>query len=124
MATLNAVAGALQVRVSELLEQPRLGEIRVVRGAPAAGLRVIDAFRADGPFEVSQLALQARESRMFEPGAAGARQEVFVLQGNVVAGPLERITELTAGDYASFPADLARVYEAGRSRARVLVLAH
>jgi len=32
------------------------------------------------------------------------------------------VTELGAGDYASFPADVPHVYESGRHPARALVL--
>lgn len=124
VATLTALAGALQVRVSELLDHPQLGEIRVARATPANGIRAIDAFASDGPVEVAELALGAREARTLEPRGAGAREEVFVLQGTVVAGPLERITELAAGDYASFPADVERIYEAGRNRVRALLMTH
>jgi quercetin dioxygenase-like cupin family protein len=47
---------------------------------------------------------------------------VLVLEGRLIAGPVERITELTAGDYASFPTDVPHVYEAGRQAARALLL--
>ena len=36
--------------------------------------------------------------------------------------PLARITELTVGDYVSFPTDVPHVYEAGRQPARALLL--
>jgi quercetin dioxygenase-like cupin family protein len=47
---------------------------------------------------------------------------VFVLQGKLITGPVELPTELDAGDYASFPADIPHLYEAGRSATRALVI--
>ena len=45
-------------------------------------------------------------------------------QGKLIAGPVERITELGPGDYASFPTDVPHMYEAGQSAARALLLEH
>jgi hypothetical protein len=49
---------------------------------------------------------------------------VYVLEGRLIAGPVERVTELTSGDYASFPVDVPHVYETGRTPARALVLTY
>lgn len=117
--TLSAVAAVLQVPVAELLGEPELGEIRVVRAQEADGVeRSISA----APFEVRELSLPPRHSHESEPGPAGSREELFVVEGKLIAGPPERITELARGDYASFPADVARVYETGRQGARALVV--
>jgi transcriptional regulator with XRE-family HTH domain len=114
--TLAAVAGALRVPVAELLEQPELGEIRVVRARPADGPeRAI----SDG---VRELVLGPNQRHESPPGATGAREDLFVAEGRVVAGPVERITELAQGDYASFPADVARVYETSREGARLVAI--
>src|SRR3954451_12628756 len=57
--TLNLLASALRVRIGELLEEPPLGEVRVVRaGRRAAGSerfsrREVDAFAVDGTLAVS-----------------------------------------------------------------------
>jgi uncharacterized cupin superfamily protein len=52
----------------------------------------------------------------------GARAGVYVLDGTLIAGPVERSTELGKGDYLAFPADVAHVMETGRRAARALVL--
>ena len=57
-----------------------------------------------------------------EPGPAGSRAGVYVLEGKLIAGPVERVTELSTGDYASFPVDVPYLFEAGRTAARALVL--
>lgn len=125
--TLTLLAGALRVRLGELVEEPPPGEIRVLRareqrdGSPA---RTIGAFEADGSVELRDIVLPARETHAVPARAPGARDELLVLQGTIIAGPVERPTELSAGDYASFPADVERHYEAGRRGARALLLTH
>src|SRR3954452_7488758 len=110
--TLAAVAEALRVPVAELLAQPDLGEIQIVPARPVEGPeRAI----SDGAREIVLAPNHRHES---PPRAKGSREELFVAHGRLVAGPVERITELAQGDYASFPADVARVYETGRQGAR------
>ncbi|HEY1509451.1 MAG TPA: XRE family transcriptional regulator [Solirubrobacteraceae bacterium] len=127
--TLAALVGALRVSIAELLEQLPLGEVRIVRGARAQlrerdGIpqRLIDELADGGPVAVSEISLAARQARELEPRAAGSRAHMFVLAGRLIAGPVERITELTVGDYVSFPTDVPHAYEAGRQPARALLL--
>ena len=56
------------------------------------------------------------------PEASGTRAHVYVAHGRVLGGPVERVTELTPGDYASFPIDIPYVFETGRQAARILLL--
>ncbi len=127
--TLAGLAGALRVPISELLEEPALGEIRVVRAAGAQtserdGLpqRAIDELAGRAAVRIAELSLPAREARELDARAEGARAHVYMLEGKLVAGPVERISELSAGDYASFPADVPHLFEAGRLAARALLL--
>jgi transcriptional regulator with XRE-family HTH domain len=119
VATLGAVAGALGVPVADLLAEPELGEIRVARARPGEG---VERAFAGAPFGALELSLPARHTHEAEPGAPGSREELFVVEGKLIAGPPERITELARGDYASFPADVARVYETRAQAARAVVL--
>ena len=115
--TLAALAAALRVSLSELLEEPPLGEVRVVRAGAARshrGGRHCPLRARVGPAEVEEP----------EPGPAGSRAGVYVLEGKLIAGPVERVTELAPGDYASFPVDVPHLYETGRTRARALVLTY
>jgi quercetin dioxygenase-like cupin family protein len=57
-------------------------------------------------------------------GARGNRAGVYVLEGKLIAGPVERVTELGTGDYASFPVDVPHLYETERHRARALVFTY
>jgi len=127
--TLASLAAALRVSVVELLEELPLGEVRIVRAADGRsgqrdGLprRLLDAIAPGGGLELAEIALDAHELQEVEPRAEGARASVYVLEGKLIAGPVERITELGAGDYISFPVDVAHVYEAGHHLTRALVL--
>jgi transcriptional regulator with XRE-family HTH domain len=129
--TLAALAGALRIPVVELLEEAPLGEMRVVRAAGGANeqgdgipRRLLDAIELAGAVEVVEIALRARQMQENDARADGSRVHVYVLQGKLIAGPVERITELGPGDYASFPTDVPHMYEAGQSAARALLLEH
>jgi transcriptional regulator with XRE-family HTH domain len=128
--TLAGLADALRVPLSELLEELPLGEVRVVRASQSrlesrdgVSRRGLDTL-ADGAVEVAELAWEARRLEEPEPRPAGSRAHVYVLQGILIAGPIERVTELGAGDYATFPIDVPHVYETRRSAARALVVTH
>lgn len=128
--TLSLVAAALAVPLASLVEEPPFGEVRVVRGARAPGRpaaprrRVVDAFEVADRLEVVEVDLPARHAEELAAGPAGCREELYVLRGTIIAGPVERISELTAGDYASFPADVPRHLETRRAAARALLLRH
>ena len=127
--TLATLAGAMRVSIGELLEEITLGDLRVVRASEhpttvrdGIGRRPLDGLAPSGSIDVSELELPARCLREEQPMARGSRVHVYVIEGKVIAGPVERVTELGAGDYASFPADVPHLYETGRERARVLLL--
>jgi transcriptional regulator with XRE-family HTH domain len=127
--TLTALAGALQVSIAELLQEAELGEIRIVRaGRPErrsptkACARPLEAIGLNGTIDLFELTLPARNVHRVPPQASGSRSHVLVLQGKLIAGPAERISELATGDYASFPADVPHLYEAIRGPVRALVL--
>ncbi|HST56701.1 MAG TPA: helix-turn-helix domain-containing protein [Solirubrobacteraceae bacterium] len=127
--TLASLASALGVPIAELIEPAPLGEMRIVRASEAVALpadevgrRVLDAVSLEGNVELFELALPARRVQEVAAHADGSRCQVLVLEGTLIAGPVERISELAVGDYTSFPADVPHVYEAGRAPVRALVL--
>jgi transcriptional regulator with XRE-family HTH domain len=129
--TLATLASALAVSVTELLDEQPLGEIHVKRAAGARfgtrdglDLRPLEDLALGRNVEVAELAIGARELREVAPKPAGTRTSAYVLAGALVAGPVERSTELGAGDYISFPADVPHVYTAGRQAARALLVTH
>jgi transcriptional regulator with XRE-family HTH domain len=122
--TLASLAAALRVSLGELLEEPPLGEIRVARaGHDGAAPRELDRLDEAG-VEVSEQAWGPRQRDERDPAPAGTRAGVYVLEGKLIAGPVERVTELTAGDYASCPIDVPHVYETERSGARALIITY
>jgi transcriptional regulator with XRE-family HTH domain len=115
--TLAALASALRVSLGELLEEPPLGEVRVVRAGRLDQLEepgVALAERAWEPHQVEEP----------EPAVAGTRVGLYVLEGKLIAGPVERATELAKGDYASFQIDVPHLFETERAGARALVLTY
>jgi transcriptional regulator with XRE-family HTH domain len=128
--TLAALAHALHVQIAELLEAPASGEMRVVRAhreraaADRVRTRMLEAIALDGDAEVFELALPTGKTHEAAALASGSRTLLFVLQGKLIAGPVERISELARGDYASFPADVPHSYEAVQAPARALVIAY
>lgn len=127
--TLASLAAVLRVSIAELLEELPLGEVRVVRrartrvsqleGIPQRG---IDELVVDGALRLAEIAIPAREARELDAKPVGSRAHVFMLEGKLIAGPVERITELAGGDYASFPTDVPHLYEAGATPTRALLL--
>jgi transcriptional regulator with XRE-family HTH domain len=126
--TLAGLIAALRVSFAELLEAPPLAEIRVVRSREPRATRdgtprrLLDAISADGSCAIFELILSARRIYEAEAGPSGARAYLYVLAGRLIAGPVERPTELESGDYASFPADVAQIFETTRDPARALLL--
>lgn len=124
--TLSALSEALRVSLAELLEELPLGEIRVVRAARSRfesgegyARREIDQIEK---LAISEISLRAGEAHEAGARGTGSRAHVFVLQGKLIAGPVERVTELCAGDYSSFPSDVPCLFEARGHHARALVL--
>jgi transcriptional regulator with XRE-family HTH domain len=127
--TLVALASTLQVSIPELLQEAELGEIRILRASrPDEGssdqvrMRSLENVELNGRGHLFELTLPARHVRKASPRANGSRSQVLVLKGKLIAGPEDRISELAAGDYASFPSDVPHLYEAIRGPAHLLVL--
>jgi transcriptional regulator with XRE-family HTH domain len=127
--TLASLSAALRVSFVELLEEAPLAELRIVRASQGrfelrdgVPQRLLDAIGAGGNLELAEIILAARETREVGARGGGSRAHVYVLQGRLIVGPVERISELAPGDYVSFPVDVPHVYEAGRHPARALVL--
>jgi transcriptional regulator with XRE-family HTH domain len=118
--TLAGLAEALRVSLGELLEEPPLDEVRIVR---RGGQGVLDRSDDHG-IELSERTWSARQVEEPDSGPAGARSGVYVLEGKLIAGPVEQMTELSPGDYASFPVDVPHVYETERASARALVITY
>ena len=127
--TLAGLAAALRVSLVDLLEDLALPDVRVVRASaatppPRNGMprRLIDEIAGQAPVEVSELRLPAGQNLEGGLGPRGSRVHLYVLEGKMIAGPVEQSTELAPGDYAAFPADVPHGYETLRWPARALLL--
>jgi transcriptional regulator with XRE-family HTH domain len=122
--TLAALAAALGVPVVDLLAVPEPAPVTVVRAG--RGERVGDAIervgRLGGGGEVRRATFEAGALVEAPPLAAGARKHLVVTRGTLVAGPAERISELAAGDYAAFPADVPHVFRTARRGAEAVLV--
>jgi transcriptional regulator with XRE-family HTH domain len=129
VSTLAALGSALRVSLSELLDESVLGEVRVVRRTQSPFLtrdgleqRLLGASPVMASTEVSEIAMAPRQIRELPGRAPGSRAGVYVLGGLLLAGPVERITELGEGDCMTFPADAAYSLSTGGKAARALIL--
>jgi transcriptional regulator with XRE-family HTH domain len=127
--TLARLTDALRISLSELLEEPPLGDIQILRadqGVPTTrdGLPrvVLQDILGDTGIEVAKLTLDAGEAHEASVRPAGARAHLYIHSGRMIAGPVDRYTELSSGDYAAFPADVPQLYEAIRQPARALLV--
>jgi transcriptional regulator with XRE-family HTH domain len=124
--TLASLATALGVPITALLDGGGAPELTVVRAGqtrPDGAWRKVTRLAAAGDGELSELSLPPRHDEEVAARAPGTRVHVLVVEGQLVTGPAERITELGAGDYAGFAADRPWVLRTGRARARAVVLA-
>jgi transcriptional regulator with XRE-family HTH domain len=121
--TLAALAGALDVPVVDLLAVPPAPPVTIVRagGGEPAGDRLERVGRLAAG-EVRRALLPARTE--LEPAVEGAlaRLHLVVTRGTLVAGPVERISELSPGDYASFPADAPYLLRTGARAAEAVLV--
>jgi transcriptional regulator with XRE-family HTH domain len=123
--TLAALAAGLGVPVTALLDAGDPAEMTVVRVAttPRTGAwRSIHRLALEGECELAELDVPPRHDEELAPRARGTRLHVLVVEGTLIAGPSERVSELGRGDYAGFAADRPHVLRTGRGRARAVVV--
>lgn len=126
--TLWTLADTLGVSLGNLLDGD--GEqLRVVRAgegtwAGGSGLsgRLIDRLLRKNAVDVFEVEFAEGERREASAHVLGTVEHMFVISGNLLAGPADGAVELGAGDYISFAADEMHVYEAVNGGARVLLL--
>lgn len=121
--TLATLAAALEVDLTALLEPAPADELTLVRAAdgsaPEDGLARLAGV---GAGEIHRAAFKPRSTVAARPRPAGTRAHVVVTRGTLVTGPAERIVELGAGDYLSFPADRPYEFSTAKGGAEALVI--
>lgn len=111
--TLYALANALGVPLAELIAEssgPKL--VRHGEGIHVAG-EAVEAWLLDRTqtAEIYDFTLTTSKAQHSAPHPRGTREHLHVHTGRIRVGPAESPLELGPGDYASFPADVAHVYE-------------
>jgi transcriptional regulator with XRE-family HTH domain len=125
--TLYALADALGVGLSELLEPPPAGAhvVRAGEGAHVEGA-ALDAWLLDRRpgCEIYAIAFHPGAARRAQPHPFGAEEHLHVLAGRVRVGPQDAPVELGPGDYARYSGAVPHLYEAlgGEPAAGTLVI--
>lgn len=128
--TLWAIATALEVPFGQLLE-PQLPAIRIIRAND--GMRIdtedesVNAYlllsrSRRGTFELFKLELQPGARRVAKAHQQGITEHIVLLQGKMLAGPINEPVALSIGDFLSFPADCQHLYENKKGGAKAIVL--
>jgi len=124
--TLAALAGALGVPVVDLLELSEPAPVTVVRAGRGErlgdGVERVGRVAGSGGGEIRRATFAPHALVEAGPLAGGARVHLVVTRGTLVAGPAERISELGAGDYAAFPADVPHVFRTARHAAEAVLV--
>ncbi|WP_405093177.1 helix-turn-helix domain-containing protein [Micromonospora sp. NBC_01392] len=119
--SLGAIADALQLTVRRLLTEWGT-PVFVQRGAaagwenvdPAWAVRAMDQVYGSGYVRTMILRLrhsQKEHRRSFEAGTPGTLHHLYVIEGEVRAGPLKDLVVLAEGDFARFPGDAGHQVE-------------
>lgn len=127
--TLSAIADALSSTIADLVVSPDAPPMHVVRREQ--GLSVTDSAMAgrlvnvlrEGAVvsELHDLTCPARQHETSATHGDGAWEQLYVLAGTLVAGPIGHEASLQAGDYAAFAADRPHGYRALDDDARFLL---
>lgn len=131
--TLWALAMALDVPVSKLIAQPRtqVQLIRASEGVATASAQanyvatLLSASPSSAQRDVYRLNVQPGEPRRSQSHQPGTIEHVFLCRGRALVGPSDQAHVLAAGDYISYSADVAHVFEAFEENTMaVMVIEH
>jgi transcriptional regulator with XRE-family HTH domain len=124
--TLYALADALNVPLSELLEPPPPGPqvVRKGEGAHVEGAALDANLLARGQhFEIYAIRFHAGTARHAQPHPLGVEEHLHVHSGRVRVGPEDAPVELGPGDFARYSGSVPHIYEAlGGEAAGTLVI--
>jgi transcriptional regulator with XRE-family HTH domain len=118
--TLWSLGVALGVPFSQLVDPPA-PVVRVVRAGEGGAIHsdraefVATLLSAGSPHarrDLYVVALEPGSVRMAEPHIPASIEHMVVAEGRMRLGPLDALTELGPGDYATFRGDIPHSYEA------------
>lgn len=127
--TVWALSQALGVPVGELLEPEAPSHSVVVRhrdDEPLTGetmdVRLLAQPSGMASIDILDVRLRAGSLRRSEPHAPGTVEHIYVHRGRLRVGPLEKVSDLEPGDYASFHGDEAHLYEAPEGDTEAIIV--
>jgi transcriptional regulator with XRE-family HTH domain len=113
--TLYALADALDVPLSDLLERPPAGPqvVRAGEGAHVEGAALDANLLARGAgYEIYAIRFHAGSARHAQPHPLGVEEHLHVHSGRVRVGPEDAPVELGPGDFARYSGSVPHIYEA------------
>lgn len=126
--TLEAIAGALRVGVAHLLTEWG-SPITVQRAADVrwdevdgVGVRRLNEIYGSGYVRTFLIRMAAGEGGVEDPGSPGSLMHLYVIAGEVQAGPEGAYVSLSPGDFGRFPADVRHGYRCSGGEATVHVV--
>lgn len=126
--TLWALARVLGCEVADLLTEgpdPLVTFVAADQGVWVRGgaydARLIHRFAPNGPVELYEGRLGAGQRRSSEPHEDGVYEHLWIVDGDIVAGPEDAPRSLGSGDYMCFQGWQPHVYHAGPKGARILI---
>jgi len=124
--TLYALADALNVPLSDLLETPPQGPqvVRAGEGAHVEGAALEANLLSRGAgYEIYAIRFHSGAARHAQPHPLGVEEHLHVHSGRVRVGPEDAPVELGPGDYARYSGSVPHIYEAlGGEAAGTLVI--
>jgi transcriptional regulator with XRE-family HTH domain len=118
--TLWALAAALDVPVSRLIEAPRarVGVIRAGEGPSTRAERgnyvatLLAASPAHARRDIYRLRVQPGKPRVSKPHMPGTTEHLVLATGRARVGPVDAPVELFPGDFISYAGDVPHLFEA------------
>jgi transcriptional regulator with XRE-family HTH domain len=118
--TLWALAVALEIPVSRLLEPPR-SHVNLIRAGDGPTLAtataeyrasLLNASPASGRRDIYRIVAEPGDGRQSDPHMAGTVEHVILGSGRAAVGPTHQPETLRPGDYISYPGDQPHTFRA------------
>lgn len=128
--TLWAIAEVLGVQFSHLFELPT-NDVKLVRAPEGAAVssdnadfqtEVMDKCPPNRCRDLYRALVQKGDVRRAQAHPTGTVEHIFVISGEVMAGPEDAAEILKVGDYYRYPADVNHFYEALTDQALLVVV--
>ena len=118
--TLWALAGALGIAVSRLLEPPKVW-VNLIRAGEGPTLRtaasdysatLLSTSPPGGRRDIYHITAEPGEGRQSDPHLPGMIEHVILSSGRALIGPTATAQTLRPGDYISYPGDQPHIFRA------------